>query len=164
MTQGTGQRPAIVVSACLLGVACNHRGENSPSPAVAQLGDRWRLVPICPEVAGGLRVPRAAAELQPDGRVLTVDGDDVTESYERGAAAAVRMAQAVGAARAVLKARSPSCGCHAVYDGTFGRTLVAGEGITARALRMAGVAVESEEDVAAAAPGSARVEGSDQGV
>ncbi len=77
---------------------------------------------------------------------MNVDGDDVTAAYERGARAAVELAQAVGARRAVLKARSPSCGAAQVYDGTFSRTLRAGEGVTAAALRAAGIEVVSEED------------------
>ena len=141
--------PPVLVSACLAGVQCNHLGRASPSKAVTELGRRHRLVPICPEVAGGLPVPRPAAEIQPDGRVVTQAGDDVTEAYQRGAAAAVELARAVGARRAILKARSPSCGCHEVYDGTFTRTRVAGEGVTAAALRDAGVEVESEEDLEA---------------
>ena len=147
--EGTGRRPALVVSACLLGVACNHRGEGSPSAAVMALASEHQLVPICPEVAGGLPTPRPAAELQPDGAVRTASGADVTWAYERGAAAAARLAAAVGAQRAVLKARSPSCGCREVYDGGFTHRRVAGEGVTARALREAGVSVESEEDVTA---------------
>jgi uncharacterized protein YbbK (DUF523 family) len=107
------------------------------------------LVPICPEVTGGLPIPRPAAELQQDGRVRTGDGRDVTDSYVRGADAAVAAARAAGATRAVLKARSPSCGCHQVYDGTFTRTLVTGEGLTAAALRRAGLDVVSEEDLEA---------------
>ncbi len=71
----------------------------------------------------------------------------MTDAYERGAAQAVRLATAARAGGAVLKARSPSCGCHEVYDGTFSRTRVAGEGVTAQALRVAGVPVWSEEDV-----------------
>ena len=106
-----------------------------------------RLIGICPETAGGLPTPRPAAELQRDGRVVTADGDDVTDAYERGAAAAVAVARAAGATRAVLKARSPSCGCTQVYDGTFTRTRRAGEGVTARALREAGLAVASEEQL-----------------
>jgi uncharacterized protein YbbK (DUF523 family) len=106
---------------------------------------------VCPETAGGLPTPRPAAEVQPTGRVCTRSGDDVTESYRRGAAHAVRLAAAAGVAGAVLKARSPSCGCHEVYDGSFTRTRVPGEGMTARALREAGVAVWSEEDVAGGA-------------
>lgn len=148
MTEGSGRPPAIVVSACLLGVPCNHVGGAGLSAAVVVLGERFRLVPVCPEVAGGLPTPRPPAELQPDGRVVTVDGDDVTGIYARGAAHAVEVARAVGASEAVLKARSPSCGCHEVYDGSFSRRRVPGEGVTAAALRRAGVTVRSEEDVA----------------
>lgn len=109
-----------------------------------------RLVPVCPEVAGGLPTPRPPAERSSvDGRVRTAAGTDVTDAYERGAAHAVRLAAAVGATGAVLKARSPSCGCHLVYDGTFTRTRVEGEGVTAAALRRAGVDVVDEDDVGA---------------
>jgi uncharacterized protein YbbK (DUF523 family) len=140
-------RPVIIVSACLLGVACNHRGLASPSAAVAALADEARLIPVCPEVAGGLPAPRAPAELQPDERVRTADGTDVTEAYLRGATQAVNLARAAGATRAVLKARSPSCGCHEVYDGTFTRTLRPGLGVTAAALQAAGCEVVSDEDL-----------------
>lgn len=148
---GKADRPALLVSACLLGVRCNHRGLGSPSEAVAALGGRFRLVPVCPETVGGLPTPRPAAERSAaDGRVRTCAGEDVTAAYERGAAFTVRLAAAVGAEAAVLKARSPSCGCHDVYDGTFTRTKVPGEGVTAQALRAAGVPLCDEEDVAAA--------------
>ena len=149
MSEGSPPRPAVLVSACLLGVRCNHVGEANPAPAVEALGERYRLVPVCPEVAGGLPTPRPAAELQPDGTVRTAGGDDVTDAYRRGAAHAVRLAEATGAAAAVLKARSPSCGCHEVYDGTFSRARRPGAGVTAAALIDAGVAVCSEDDVAA---------------
>lgn len=147
VTEGTGRRPAIVVSACLLGVECNHVGRANPSAAVQALAATHRLVPVCPEVAGGLPTPRPAAEVQPDGRVVTAVGDEVTVYYRRGAEAAVALARAVGAESAVLKARSPSCGCGQVYDGTFSRRLIAGDGVAAAALREAGVRVRSEEDV-----------------
>ncbi|HET7486788.1 MAG TPA: DUF523 domain-containing protein [Acidimicrobiales bacterium] len=147
MHQGPA-RPAILVSACLLGVRCNHTGGASPSAAVAALAGGNDLVPVCPEVAGGLPIPRPAAELQPDGTVRTAAGEDVTAQYRRGAAVAVDAARAAGATSAVLKARSPSCGSAEVYDGTFTRTRVVGEGLTARALRAAGVDVRSEEDLA----------------
>ena len=155
MVEGSGRRPAIVVSACLLGVPCNHEGRGNRSTAIERLAlssSEVQLVPICPEVVGGLPVPRPAAELQPDGRVVTAAGDDVTWAYSRGAAAAVALARAVGATEAVLKARSPSCGCREVYDGSFSRRRVPGEGVTAAALRPAGVAVRSEEDLAAGRP------------
>ena len=137
----------MLVSACLLGVRCNHLGEASTSAAVVSLGRRHRLVAVCPETAGGLPTPRPAAEMQPDGTVRTEAGADVTDAYRRGAAQAVRLAAAAGASAAVLKARSPSCGCHEIYDGSFTRTRVPGEGVTARALREAGITVESDEDI-----------------
>jgi len=147
-------RPALLVSACLLGVACNHRGAASPRAAVDALAERFELVGVCPEVAGGLPTPRDAAELvvrASDGaeRVVTVTGEDVTGHYERGAEVAVELARERSVVGAVLKARSPSCGSAQVYDGTFSRTLVDGAGLTARALRVAGFDVVSEEDVAA---------------
>jgi len=168
---GKREKPPLLISACLLGVACNHEGRGSPRAVVDELAQRYRLVPVCPEVLGGLPTPRAAAEItggdgadvlagpDPGGsggaRVVNVDGEDVTAAYRRGAEAAVTVARAVGATRAVLKARSPSCGTAAVYDGTFSRRLVPGRGVTAAALAAAGLEVGSEEDAAAAAPPSA---------
>jgi uncharacterized protein YbbK (DUF523 family) len=143
-------KPALVVSACLLGVTCTHDAGHERRDAVVALRRTHRLVPVCPETAGGLPTPRPAAERSAvDGRVRTADGHDVTDAYERGAAHAVALATATGATSAVLKARSPSCGCHQVYDGTFTRTRVDGEGVTAAALRRAGVEVVDEDDVAA---------------
>jgi uncharacterized protein YbbK (DUF523 family) len=154
----TSERPTILVSACLLGTCCNHEGRASLRARVRDLADAARLVPICPEVVGGLATPRAAAEIVggdgadvADGaaRVMTAAGDDVSDAYRRGAAAAVELARAVGATRAVLKARSPSCGAVEVYDGTFTRTLRRGAGVTAAALRAAGIEVVSDEDLEA---------------
>jgi uncharacterized protein YbbK (DUF523 family) len=142
-------REPVIVSACLVGVACNHEGRANTSEAVVAWGRGRRLIPVCPETAGGLPTPRPAAEIQPDDRVVTASGADVTDAYTRGAAHAVRLATATGAVGAILKARSPSCGCHEVYDGSFSRVRVRGEGVAARALREAGVQVCSEEDVAA---------------
>ena len=122
-------------------------GMGRPSPAVLALADAARLIPVCPETAGGLPTPRPAAELGSDGLVRTEAGDDVTDAYRRGAAHTVAVAVTAGAALAVLKARSPSCGCHEVYDGTFSRALRTGEGLTAAALRHAGIQVLSEEDL-----------------
>jgi uncharacterized protein YbbK (DUF523 family) len=129
--EGTAPKAAILVSACLLGVRCNHVGASNPSAAVLALAERHRLIPVCPEVAGGLPTPRPAASLHADGRVVTADGTDVTDAFTRGAAAAVALGCAVGAQRAVLKARSPSCGR---------------DGVTTAALRAAGFEVGDEED------------------
>jgi uncharacterized protein YbbK (DUF523 family) len=109
-----------------------------------KLSDEFRVIGVCPETVGGLPTPRPAAERRADGRVIAADGSDVTAAYARGAAATVELARTTGARRAVLKARSPSCGCHQIYvDGQ----LVDGEGVTAEALRQAGVEVRSEEDL-----------------
>jgi uncharacterized protein YbbK (DUF523 family) len=157
---GRDDRPALVVSACLLGVACNHEGRGSWRSVVDDLARRYRLVPVCPEVLGGLTTPRPAAEISGgDGadvlagraQVMNIAGTDVSAAYRRGAQAAVHVARAAGATRAVLKARSPSCGSGQIYDGTFSRRLVEGRGVTAAALRAAGVEVCSDEDEAAGA-------------
>ena len=171
----TPDKPPLVISACLLGVACNHEGRGSPRAVVDELSRRYRLVPVCPEVLGGLPTPRAAAELvggggadvlagtgsgSPGGaRVVNIDGDDVTAAYRRGADAAVEVALAVGARRAVLKARSPSCGSVAVYDGSFSRRLVPGRGVAAAALAAAGLEVVSDEGAVAFVPSPAAPHG-----
>src|SRR5262245_45044324 len=92
-------RPTVLVSACLLGTACNHEGKPSRRAAVEALRATHRLIPICPEVCGGLSTPRPAAERVGD-RVVTGSGDDVTDAYARGARAAVALAQATGASLA----------------------------------------------------------------
>ena len=144
--EGTAAKPAILVSACLLGVACDHTGGSRRSEAVVALSATARLIPICPEVAGGLPTPRSASVLREDGRVVAANGSDATDSYRRGAVAAVTLARAVGASRAVLKARSPSCGCNGVYASDGSGTVVPGMGITAAALAAAGLELSSEED------------------
>jgi uncharacterized protein YbbK (DUF523 family) len=149
-------RPVILVSACLLGTCCNHEGRASLRPRVAQLSESSRLVPICPEMVGGLTTPRAAAEivggdgadvLAGSASVRTADGDDVTAAYLLGASVAVDLARAVGATRAILKTRSPSCGTGEIYDGTYSRTRRSGSGVTAAALRAEGIDVVSDEDL-----------------
>lgn len=141
-----------MVSACLLGVPCNHRGGSSPSSAVQALDGAFRVLPLCPEVAGGLPTPRPAAERGRDGRVRTQSGEDLTDLYQRGARHALEVAQAVGAIGAVMKARSPSCGRGYVYDGSHSRRLVPGDGVAAEALIEAGFWVCSEEDLEVGVP------------
>jgi uncharacterized protein YbbK (DUF523 family) len=148
------EKPTLLISACLMGVACNHEGRGSWRAVVTELGERYRLVPVCPEVLGGLSTPRPAAEIRDgegsdvvEGRavVVNVEGEDVTGAYLRGAQAALEVARAAGATRAVLKARSPSCGSVHIYDGSFSRRLRPGSGVTAATLEAAGIAVTSEE-------------------
>ena len=136
----------ILVSHCFLGEPCRYDG---PSRLDRQLIALHRaghnLIPVCPEVLGGLDVPRSPAELQPDGRVLTQDGQDVTNAYRVGAERAAEIARENGCTVAVLKARSPSCGCREIYDGSFTHTLTSGWGVAARLLADMGLEVMDEE-------------------
>ena len=139
----------ILVSACLVGQRVRYDGRDA-DPHEALLA-RWqaegRLVPICPEVAGGLPVPRPPAELVA-GRVLTRPGEDVTAAFTSGAQAALALAKRHGIRLAVLKAKSPSCGSAGIYDGTFTGRVVPGEGVTAALLRAHGIEVFSELELA----------------
>lgn len=146
----------VVVSACLAGVECTYKGEAKAREWAVRLAAEGRAVLVCPEVAGGLPIPRPEAEIRGgdgagvvDGRarVVSAEGADVTAQYVRGAAKAVESARRAGATLAILKARSPSCGCGEIHDGSFSDTLRPGDGVTAAALRRAGVAVASDEDV-----------------
>lgn len=134
----------LLVSACLLGCPCRYDGAAKPCLAVAALAERHELVPVCPEQLGGLPTPRPPAERRGD-RVMTQSGD-VTEQYRRGAAEAVRLARLLRCDGAVLKEKSPSCGRGAIYDGTFTRTLTAGDGVTAEALLAEGIPVYGESE------------------
>ncbi len=143
----------VLVSACLCGdrVRWDARLREDRSDVL----DRWlaegRVVRLCPEVEGGLPVPRPAAERQSDGRVRTLEGLDVTDAFARGAAHAVALAALHDVAFAVLKEGSPSCGSGFVWDGRFTRTkLEGGAGVTVEALRRAGVRCFSEREWAEA--------------
>lgn len=144
----------ILVSACLLGLPTTYDGRGHPVTELVRLAALGRVVPVCPEVAGGLPMPRPSAEIAGgsggdvlDGRarVLTAAGEDVTEAYIRGAEVALALVRRYGIRLAVMKARSPSCSPSGIYDGTHSRRLVAGEGVTAALLRREGVGVISEE-------------------
>jgi len=136
----------IVISACLLGEAVRYDGRSKglESELLARWQAEGRLVPICPEVAGGLPVPRAPAEIQADGRVLTACGQDVTDAFVAGAAATLALCRRHGIRLALLKEGSPSCGANRIYDGRFCGVSQAGEGLTCRLLRRHGVRVFSE--------------------
>lgn len=143
-------RPAVLVSACLLGVHCRYNGGGEWNEAVAALARRAELIPVCPEILGGLPTPRCPSEIQADGRVMMQDGTDVTAAYERGAKEAVELARRFGCRLAVLKERSPSCGGGRIYDGSFTHIQIPGDGVAAALLKSAGIAVFGESDVAEA--------------
>jgi uncharacterized protein YbbK (DUF523 family) len=144
----------ILVSACLLGQPVRYDGAgHGPFAPLLQWQQQGRVVALCPEVAGGLPTPREPAEILggQGGQVLdgliavrTVTGEDVSAAFVAGAQIAERLVQQHGIRIAVLKARSPSCGNQQNYDGSFSGTLVAGEGVTATALRRLGVQVFNE--------------------
>ena len=136
----------ILISACLLGCRCRYDGGSKPHAAALRLAERHEVVPVCPEQLGGLPTPRPPAERVGD-RVLTAAGADVTEQYARGAAEAVMLCKLMNCGAAVLKERSPSCGSGEVYDGTFSGVLTAGDGVTAAALKAAGIPVYGESEI-----------------
>ena len=115
----------LLVSACLLGVGCRYDGGHNQLPQLKELLKTHTCIPICPEQMGGLPTPRPPAERQ-GSRVVTRDGEDVTEAFLRGTAEVLRLADLYRCKTALLKERSPSCGCGQIYDGTFSKTLVEG--------------------------------------
>lgn len=136
----------ILVSACLLGVNCRYNAVRvSPPEGLLALMEKHTLIPVCPEVFGGLPTPREPAELR-GGRVYALDGRDVTQSFLRGAEETLRLALLYGCKAAVLKERSPSCGAGSIYDGSFGGRLVAGDGITAALLAGHGIMIYGESN------------------
>ncbi len=138
----------ILISACLLGCACRYDGKSKTHPDVQKLMEKHTLIPVCPEIYGGLPTPRPPSEIAGD-RVINSEGKDVTAEYMRGAKEALRMAEQFGCTAAVLKAKSPSCGRGAVYDGTFSRTLTNGAGITVTLLQKHGIKVYTEDEITA---------------
>ena len=137
----------ILISACLLGVHCRYDGQASVCPHLAQLQQHYQLIPVCPEIMGGLPTPRQPAELY-QGRVYDRSGRDITAAFARGAAEVLHLAELYQCRYAILKERSPSCGSGEIYDGTFSCTRTAGWGVTAELLRESGVRVYGESELA----------------
>ena len=162
----------IVVSACLLGEACRYDGKGNSSPAVRALAEmeEVNLIPVCPEVQGGLTTPRLPSEIRlaacdcnectsegasiaeapraHEKRVINCEGTDVTQAFVIGAQEALEDAQNAGATIAILKSKSPSCGSGVIYDGTFSGTLTEGWGIAAELFAEQGIAVVNESEAA----------------
>lgn len=136
----------VLVSACLMGFRCRYDGGAQRLECLDDLRERHVLIPVCPEVMGGLPTPREPSEIR-DGRVVSRDGQDVTQTFLRGAQEAARLALACGCGCALLKERSPSCGLGRVYDGTFTGTLTDGDGLCARLLARRGLRVIGESQV-----------------
>ena len=136
----------ILVSACLLGIGCRYDGKHKADPEVIKLTEKYNLIPVCPEIYGGLSTPRVPSERIGD-RVMMKNGNDVTENYERGARETLELCRIYNIKTAVLKERSPSCGKGMIYDGTFTGTLTERDGVTAELLIANGVRVIGESEI-----------------
>lgn len=151
----------VLISACLMGVHCRYDGKcqniEGFDEKLTELMSKYNLIPVCPEILGGLSTPRIPAEILKESkaednsarallgrRVINKEGADVTEAFERGADEVVHLAKLYNCRYAILKERSPSCGSGRIYDGTFSKTLTSGDGITADRLKEQGIEVFSE--------------------
>ena len=136
----------ILISACLLGKPCRYDGKAKPYERIEALKKKYELIPVCPEMSGGLPTPRLPAEIK-DGQVINSKGLDVTREYTRGALETLNLAKEHNITLAILKERSPSCGKGKIYDGSFSGTLTDGNGITAELLIKNGITVLGESEI-----------------
>lgn len=136
----------IIVSACLAGLHCRYDGGDKSNQEVIRRVAEGEALPVCPEQLGGLTTPRLWCEIV-DGRVIRKDGVDVTAEFERGAREALHLAEMAGAKSAILKARSPSCGCGLIYDGSFSGKVIPGDGIFSALCKANGINTRAEEDL-----------------
>ena len=136
----------ILVSACLLGENCKYNGGNNRSERVLRYVAGHEVIPVCPEMLGGLPCPRKPVEWVGE-RVLTKDGDDCTEAFRLGVQRAMEIIKGRRIDLAILQSRSPTCGVKQIYDGTFSGTRINGMGALARALHEQGIPLMDAEDV-----------------
>jgi uncharacterized protein YbbK (DUF523 family) len=142
------ENPVYLVSACLAGENCRYDGKNCRNHFVEELVISGKAISVCPEMLGGLGVPRETCEIirntNGDVTVLSRSGIDRTENFLTGAREALRIARENGIKKAILKSLSPSCGIGRVYDGTFSGALKNGNGVTAELLQRSGIQVYSD--------------------
>lgn len=138
----------LLISACLLGSFCKYSGGTNRlrDEQLEALRKKYSLVPVCPETAGGLPVPRDPSERAGE-RVISRSGADVTEQYRLGAETALALAERFGCRIALMKEKSPSCGFGMIYDGSFSHTLISGNGVAADMLSNEGVRIFGESDI-----------------
>ena len=136
----------ILISACLIGDNTRYDGKNNLCPKVQALLEKYELIPFCPEVEGGLSIPRNPSERVED-KVIMNNGRNVTKQYEIGAERALNICLALKIKIAILKEKSPACGVHIIYDGSFSHKLIDGQGVTAELLTKKGIKVISEEEI-----------------
>ena len=138
----------IVCSACLLGADCKYDGGNNYSEKLASFirKHECQVIPVCPEVMGGLSVPRIPCEIM-NGKVCNRNGEDVHEAFVQGARNALQVVKNENPDRVILQSRSPSCGCKEVYDGTFSGKRIQGQGIFVQMLVQEGYQTTDIEDL-----------------
>ena len=140
------KKKTILCSACLLGLKCRYDGKSKLNKKVRELSKKVILIPVCPEQLGGLPTPREPAE-QRGNKVFTKSGKDITENFVKGAKEVLKITKIFGAKEAILKQKSPSCGCGKIYDGTFSGKVIKGDGVTASLLKRNRIRVITEEDL-----------------
>ena len=136
----------ILVSACLLGIDCKYDGKNNKNEKVLEYIKNKEVIPICPEIMGGLPTPRIPSEIK-DNKVITKDNKNVTNNFYKGAEEVLYLAKLLNVKKALLKAKSPSCGVGEIYDGTFTHTKIKGDGITTRLLKENNIEVITKLDL-----------------
>ena len=130
----------ILVSACLLGVNCKYNGGNNASKEIDEFLKDYEIIPICPEIMGRLPTPSPAGE-QLHNKVINIEGKDITKEFIKGAEETLYLAKKYNIKKALLKAKSPSCGNGKIYDGTFSNKLIDGDGITTKLLKENGIEI-----------------------
>lgn len=135
----------IIVSACLLGVNCKYNGGNNYNEKILEYLKDKQVIPICPEIMGGLPTPRIASEIK-DNMVINKENKDVTDNFKKGAEETLNLAKRLGVTKALLKSKSPSCGYKKIYDGTFSDNLIDGNGITTELLLKNNFEIITEKD------------------
>jgi len=138
----------IMISACLLGENCKYNGGNNQNTDILRLLSGHTLIPVCPEILGGLSVPRIPAEIV-NGVVINRENISVDEPFRRGAEKALEFAEKERPDLIILQSRSPSCGAKEIYDGTFSGKLIPGQGVFAELALRSGFHVMDVEDVIA---------------
>ena len=136
----------ILVSACLLGRNCKYNGGNNRNEKVIRFLEGKEIIPVCPEVAAGMPVPRLPVEIR-DGRIISIEGKDLDDVYRKGIKRTLAPLDLEDIDLAILKAKSPTCGVHEIYDGTFSGKKIKGQGLLAAALMEEGVYVIDENDL-----------------
>lgn len=133
------KKEKLLISSCLVGKKTSYKGTANYNYIVAELlKDRFEFIETCPEVEGGLSIPRLPAEKSGD-KVINVEGIDITDEFQAGAEKALEKALKNNVKLALLKGKSPSCGIDTIYDGTFKKNIIPGNGITADKLLLKGI-------------------------